>query len=163
MISGCPGGRRRRRLPGPLPALIAALAAAAAPVPRPAAATETAVLTLTITDVASAEGMVYVALYDDPAGFLDESRMRFRARADAAEGRVTVRVEDLPPGRYAVAMYHDENGNGEFDTGLFGIPLEGFGFTRDAPVMPALPTFDDAAIPVDAPDTRATLKMRYAF
>lgn len=162
MFSGRPGGRSRRHLIVAAFALIAGVAALAAP-PSRAVATETATLTLTITDVASAEGTVYVALYDDPAAFLDADRKRMGAKAAAEQGRVTVRLEGLAPGRYAVAMYHDEDGNGQFDTGLFGIPLEGFGFTRDPSVVPERPSFDDAAIAVAAPETRATLKMRYAF
>jgi len=123
----------------------------------------TATLTLTITDVANADGTVYIAVYDEPAAFLDNDLKRVGAKAEATGGTVTVHIGNLPPGRYAIATYHDENGNGVFDTGLFGIPLEGFGFTRDPSVVPSLPTFDDAAITVTAPDTNVTLKMRYAL
>ena len=42
------------------------------------------------------------------------------------EARVVFR--GLAEGQYAVALFHDQNGNGEFDTGLFGPPVEGFGF-----------------------------------
>jgi uncharacterized protein (DUF2141 family) len=35
---------------------------------------------------------------------------------------------DIKPGKYAIAVIHDENCNGELDSNLFGIPTEGYGF-----------------------------------
>ncbi len=124
---------------------------------------ETAVLSLTVTNLASGQGTVYVAIYDRADRFLDPEAKRAAAQVSARQGQVTIRVPGLPPGRYAVAAYHDENDNGRFDQGLLGVPLEGFGFTRDPAVVPTRPSFDDAAIPVTAPETRQTLRMRYAL
>ncbi|MBB4286774.1 DUF2141 domain-containing protein [Roseospira goensis] len=141
-------------------ALMAVLPTLAGAEPGPA---PTATLALTITDLAESGGTVYVAVYDDPAAFLDADAKRAGTKATVRGDRVTVRIPDLAPGRYAVAAYHDQNDNGRFDTGLFGIPLEGFGFTRDPSVVPARPTFADAAVTVTAPETRHTFRMRYAL
>jgi uncharacterized protein (DUF2141 family) len=35
---------------------------------------------------------------------------------------------DIKPGKYAIAVIHDENCNGKLDTNMFGIPKEGYGF-----------------------------------
>ena len=37
----------------------------------------------------------------------------------------------MPPGTYAVGVLHDENRNGRIDTGLFGIPTEGYGVSNN--------------------------------
>ncbi|WP_170294691.1 DUF2141 domain-containing protein [Roseospira navarrensis] len=162
MSTGCPGGRRRRPLR--CAALLLSLAAVAPAVPVAAETPPAAApLALTITNVSSAEGTVYVAVYDTPDAFLDADRKRLGAKAPAEAGTVRLLVEGLPPGRYAIAVFHDENGNGEFDTGLFGVPLEGFGFTRDPSVVPSLPDFEDAAISLEPPEAQATLRMRYTF
>jgi uncharacterized protein (DUF2141 family) len=132
-----------------------------------ASATETATdaqlatLSLTIIDVTSDRGTVHVALYDRADGFLDKQRMLTGAVVAAQEGKVVIQIPDLPPGRYAVAAYHDENDNGRFDLGFLGIPKEGFGFSRDPGVVPRRPTFDETAFPVTAPETRQTFRMRY--
>jgi uncharacterized protein (DUF2141 family) len=34
----------------------------------------------------------------------------------------------IKPGKYAIAVIHDENCNGKLDTNMFGIPKEGYGF-----------------------------------
>jgi uncharacterized protein (DUF2141 family) len=77
--------------------------------------------------------------------------------APATEGRVTVR--DVPPGVYAVQVFHDENGNGDLDRRGFR-PFEGLGFSNDAPMRMGPPRFRDAAVRVTG-DGRLTVNMRY--
>src|SRR5690606_17095923 len=68
-----------------------------------------------------------VALYASEA---DYRRTAVRAlEARPAPGRVALRFADLPAGDYAVAMYHDRNGNGKLDSNLVGIPTEPYGFS----------------------------------
>ena len=63
-------------------------------------------------------------------------------------------------GRYAIALLHDENGNGKIDKALM-IPREGFGFSRDAPLRMGPPSFKDAAFDVDAKGVNQSIRMRY--
>lgn len=44
----------------------------------------------------------------------------------------TIVLKRLAPGFYAVVVFHDENYNDEFDQGIFGIPLENYGFSNNA-------------------------------
>ncbi len=53
-----------------------------------------------------------------------------RARMRSAE----VTVGGVPPGPYAVQAIHDENDNLDLDRNLMGMPREGVGFSRDAPM-----------------------------
>ncbi len=55
-------------------------------------------------------------------------------------------MDGIPPGRYAIQAYHDEDGNGRVRRGLFGIPAEVIGFSRHAPVRLGAHRFEDAAI-----------------
>lgn len=91
---------------------------------------------------------------DDPArSFTTVSR---------ASGIVTLEFHDVPPGRYAVALLHDENGNGKADRAAMMIPKEGFGFSRDAKVRFGPPRFGEAAFNVNAgASEQLTIKMRY--
>ncbi len=81
--------------------------------------------------------------------------------AMAASGAATVVFRDLPPGRYAVSAFLDQNGNQQLDRGLFGIPKEPYGFSRDARGAGGPPEFRDAAFEVkDGGDNRAKLTLR---
>ncbi len=67
--------------------------------------------------------------------------------------------ERVPAGTYAIAVFHDENGNGKMDK-LMSMPTEGFAFSRNPPMRPRAPTFVEAHFNVAADDNEV-LKMRY--
>jgi uncharacterized protein (DUF2141 family) len=126
----------------------AAALAALAPASLPAMPRGAGGFTLVIKDVRSPDGQVHVGVFNDAEAFPRGDSVA-GARVDARSGRVVVRFPDLPAGRYALAFYHDENGNGEFDKTLLGLPEEGFGFSNDAPLRLGPPAFDDAAVDFD--------------
>lgn len=74
-------------------------------------------------------GTVVALLYDSPAAFAD-LRNPLRALALPEGGREAVSFGALDPGRYAVMVFHDVNGNGELDRNFMGIPREPLGFSN---------------------------------
>jgi uncharacterized protein (DUF2141 family) len=48
------------------------------------------------------------------------------------------------PGTYAVAVFHDENGNGKLDTNFLGIPREGVGVSNNKLRTLGPPTWEDS-------------------
>ncbi len=52
----------------------------------------------------------------------------------------------LKKGEYALASFHDENGNKKLDGGLFGIPKEPFGFSRNKKRIFGLPPKYEKAV-----------------
>ena len=77
------------------------------------------------------------------ARFLADS-CPYAGSAPAHAGTTVVTVENVPPGDYAVSAFLDENSNDAVDRALFGIPKEGVGFSRDAPIRWSPPRWDDA-------------------
>lgn len=69
-------------------------------------------------------------------------------------------VTGLAPGTWAIAVIHDENANGRIDT-TFGIPREGVGSSRNAPLRMGPPRFADAAFVVGTTPVSQTIRMRY--
>ncbi|MBK3735755.1 uncharacterized protein (DUF2141 family) [Azospirillum brasilense] len=126
---------------------------------RAGAALLAAALTVTVQGVRNGDGQIVLAVCEEsayPAG-----RCAFRITVPAAEGAVRVAVPDVPAGTYALRAYHDENGNGQLDRNLLGVPREGFGFGNDAPVLLAPPGFRDAAVTVGEDDVETALTLRY--
>ncbi len=70
-------------------------------------------------------------------------------------------LENMPPGEYAISLLHDENDNEKMDTGLMGIPKEGYGASNDAKVTFGPPKFADARFPLTQNQTTIRIKMRY--
>ncbi len=83
-----------------------------------------------VKNVDSTSGQVNVALYDSDETFLSFDHVLKSGSAPAHEGIVTLQIEDLPIGEYALAVFHDENGNGKLDTNWLGIPKEKVAFSR---------------------------------
>lgn len=137
--------------------------AAATQTQQPSTPPETATLTLKVTGLRSTAGHLHVAVYDDPARFPQPGGQHLGLSLPLDATTLTVTVPDLPPGTYAIAAYHDENGNGRFDRGLLGVPLEGFGFSADAPVLTGPPRFRTAAVTIHPPHARTSLRMRYGL
>ncbi|MEQ8823642.1 MAG: DUF2141 domain-containing protein [Filomicrobium sp.] len=81
--------------------------------------------------------------------------------APAAVGKVT--IEGLPPGTYAVTMFHDAKRQGKPETNFMGMPTSAVGLANNPDVGPMnRPTFDKARVVV--PDTPAiTINAKYIF
>ena len=117
-------------------------------------------LTVTVTGVRSDAGVMRVALFDVPKEF-PEGEKRDSIEVAAHNDRVSVTFRNLPPGRYALAIHHDEDGDDAMKTNAVGLPLEGYGFSNDAPVFLGPPGFDKAAFDVPESGTTISLKARY--
>jgi uncharacterized protein (DUF2141 family) len=68
---------------------------------------------------------------------------------------------DIKPGKYAIAVIHDENCNGKLDTNMFGIPKEGYGFSSGAEVAMSAPSFSDAVFSYDRGHLQMSISLNY--
>ena len=89
-------------------------------------------LTLTI-EVASFEntkGVLRVCVTDQKDDFLKSCA--FSKIVTVEDDTVSLKIENIEKGNYAVSVYHDENNSGILETGgVFGIPLEPYGFSNN--------------------------------
>jgi uncharacterized protein (DUF2141 family) len=112
-----------------------------------------------ITGVETDRGVVQYGLYDSARNFPSRQGRVAKGEVQAASKGVTVVIRGLKPGYYAVAVFHDENLNDSFDQGLFGIPLENYGFSNDASGFFSAPDFEDARFKVGGPETKISIKL----
>lgn len=133
-----------------------ALVLAALSLPLPAHAAR---LDIELAGIENDHGLVRVAVCT-PATFTTRN-CPFTGAAPAKPGSVAVSMPDIPPGRYAVQAYHDEDGKGRLRKGLFGLPAEAIGFSRDARIRLGPPSFENAAINVAEPVTATRLRLRH--
>ncbi len=98
-----------------------------------------------IKNVQEKIGLIHFAIYDDPNFFPDKDGKKLGFKKDVNEViQNGVTIDNLEESYYAIAIYHDKNSNGEFDT-FFSIPKEMYGFSNDAPVFLGPPSFDEAS------------------
>ena len=84
-----------------------------------------------------------------------------KSRGSLAIVRVPLAASGAEAGTYAVAIYHDENDNRHFDRNFLGLPVEGYGFTNDAPTFLGPPSFEAARIAVHPGENRVRVRLRY--
>lgn len=100
---------------------------------------------LSIEGVKKSEGQLMVFLYNDPDAFPTKRERAFMTKiVPAAAGAMIISFDNVPPGTYGAAVYHDENSNGKMDRHWYGPPKEGSGASNDATGTFGPPTFTDA-------------------
>ena len=112
-------------------------------------------LTVEVLNARSGQGTVDGALFGGTDNWL---RQPLQGARQPAGAKVVLVYRDLPAGRYALSVFHDENGNGKLDANVAGIPLERYGFSRDARGPMGPPSFADAAVDLRA-DTTFTINL----
>lgn len=119
-------------------------------------------LEVTVTGARQVAGNVTVTLYGArPDDFLARggrlARQRIKLRSTAVEACFALSAA----GDYAIAVYHDENDDHNFNRTLIGLPAEGYGFSNDAPTLAGLPAFRDVRFTVPPDGARVTIRLRY--
>ncbi len=118
-------------------------------------------LSVRVVGLQSNRGSVIMTLYNSDAGYPTDESKAIRKCSIPIQNRVAVTTfQNLPRGNYAVACYHDEDGNGKLNTNFLGIPTEGLGASNDAKGFFGPPKFKDAKFQVIS-DTSITVHIRY--
>jgi len=123
--------------------------------------TESSSIQVTIHSLRNTKGVILLSVYNSSDGFPSNADKAVKLVKTQVTGEKTeIRLENLPAGTYAISVMHDENNNGEMDTGLFGIPKEGYGASNDAKATFGPPSFNDAKF-THQKVTVLQIKMRY--
>jgi uncharacterized protein (DUF2141 family) len=119
-----------------------------------------AVLRIRMSGFRSDRGRAMVALFAGPAGFPVQTGRAFRsAWATIRGGQALVVLDRLPAATYALAILHDENGNGKMDTDWLGRPREGRGASNNARGAP--PKFEAARFVLGSPQREVSITVVY--
>ena len=105
-------------------------------------------LVMSIGKIQQAKGSLVIAVFERPDKWLDTKAKNAAFRkviypvVDLTDA--SVRISDLPEGRFAISVFHDLDNNNKLETNFIGYPKEPFGFSapmgRFGP-----PSFEDAS------------------
>jgi uncharacterized protein (DUF2141 family) len=108
------------------------------------------------------DGEVDCALFASADGFPgDSSKAGKTANSKIENGQAVCMFTGIPPGQYAVSVFHDENGNGKLDRNFMGMPKEGVGASNDAAGHFGPPKFDDARFRYEGGRSVLAIHVRY--
>lgn len=117
-------------------------------------------LRVKISDIENNRGLIQLGLYNEVSKFpkVGKTYKMVRLRTKGKDKLYT--FKNIPKGRYALAIYHDENANKICDTNFFGIPKEAYAFSNGIRPSFSAPSFQFCSFMVNA-DKAITIKMVY--
>lgn len=102
-------------------------------------------VTVTVLGLHSNDGVVRCGLYDSAAAFRKPGQEVRGVVAKPDGQRAACIFNGVPPGKYAIAVFHAEKNETQIEYGMFGKPKQGYGFSRNPSSGMGPPSFDAAA------------------
>ena len=125
-------------------------------------AAQAADLSIEVSDFRNHQGNLMVAVFDSPAAYdalsTDRAYALYTVKVQRDSARLT--IHNVPEGRYAISLFHDENSISDLDTNMLGIPTEGYGISN-ARHKYGRPQFDTAAVIVQRGTRHISVTMQY--
>ena len=101
-------------------------------------------LTVNISGIESIKGSVYIAVFSNSNSFPVFGKQWRGESISVTNKSMSYAFKNIPHDTYALAVFHDENNNGVLDKNALGIPIEPYGFSRNARARFSAPPFEDA-------------------
>jgi len=108
----------------------------------------------------TAGGSLAVAVYRDAEAFRRGEGPVATHTVPRTGAVTTMTLTGLAPGRYAVAAFHDTDGDGDLTLWPIGLPREAYGFSNDARGRFGPPPFAQAAFDLPAAGATAAFSLR---
>ena len=119
-------------------------------------------LKVSITNIENGNGTIYIAILDSAKDWLksgtESKPFRDVTQAVTSTDNLLITVEDLPPGKYAISLFQDLDGDAEMDTNFVGFPKEPFGFSAPMGKF-GPPDFEEAAVKFSGEDTSVKITL----
>ena len=108
------------------------------------------------------KGLVRACIFSNESSFNGEGGKPLQCVSTGIQNQqASISFSNLPPGIYAVFLFHDTNKNNRMDKNFLGIPKEGYGSSKNKLPFAAAPGFDENKFQV-APNSivRLNIKLR---
>jgi len=113
-------------------------------------------LTVNVDKIKAKNGNIKVCIITKKATYLKGCDLE--KVTPASDTRVTLVFTNLPEGKYAINVHHDEDGNGKVNQGLMGIPSEPYGFSNNPSTFFGPPDYEDCLFDLSS-DKEVTIKL----
>jgi len=101
-------------------------------------------ISVKVIDLRNNDGKVGVTLFNSDEGFPSEYENAIDKKYVEINNKTAETIfENVPQGTYAIAVYHDEDEDGEIETSFIGIPREGVGSSNNPKSRMGPPRYRD--------------------
>lgn len=128
---------------------------------EPPGRADTGLLAVNIRNLEVAKGEVHIALYGNKADFMEaEKRIAGQVVAVRSKEDLQVSLGRFPYGSYAIAIFHDLNGNGELDKNTLGIPTEPYAFSNNPRAKWRAPAYEECRFEFRQPKLALAIELK---
>lgn len=117
-------------------------------------------IVIAVEKMRSTKGVLQICLTAREQHFPDCENDPAARRMTVKAGKAVAYFKNLPAGKYAAAIVHDENANDRLDK-FIGIPKEGIGFSRNPKFSFGPPKFRNAVFTAQSGEIRETVRLKY--
>jgi len=118
-------------------------------------------LSVSVAGVRNDNGAVRCGLYSSANGFREPGKEMRGAVPPIKNGQATCVFSGVPSGTYAVAVFHAEHNETQMETGLFGKPKQGYGFSNNPSSTFGPPSFESAAFTYGGGSVHVPVRLSY--
>ncbi len=115
-------------------------------------------LTVEVQHIETLNGNLEIGVFKPCTGFPGKCRPVVKQSVWAAKKTMKTQFE-IEPGEYAIAIYHDLNGDGNLNTNFFGLPKEPYGFSNNYRPRLSAPKFSDCRILVGHENKQVQIRL----
>jgi uncharacterized protein (DUF2141 family) len=105
-------------------------------------------LIVEVKSIPNSKGNIFIGLFRPKDEFPVFGKQYIGKIIPVSGRKLSYSFNELAEGKYAVAVFHDENKNGKLDKNYLGIPVEAYGFSNNARRTFSAPSFEEAEINV---------------
>ena len=116
-------------------------------------------IVVNIANLVNDKGFCKACLFANPSSFAGNGPALKCIDAKIKNKTSSLVFEAVPQGAYAIAVFHDENGNNQMDKNFLGIPKEGYGASKNKLPFASAPTFKDNKFEVQ-PNSTINIEIR---
>lgn len=116
---------------------------------------------VTVSNLENVKGNLYIGWYNEEATFRINEKAIYREKIVVINQKeVSFVFKNIPKGKYAIAVFLDENDNYKLDKNIFGIPKEKYGFSNN--ILPSLrpATFKESLFELSKQEMRINIKLK---
>jgi uncharacterized protein (DUF2141 family) len=117
--------------------------------------------TVQIQNANSDLGKIMILVFNKEEGFPDDVNKAVKRYVLTPKNKqIQLVIEDLPQGKYAITVFHDEDGNGIMNTSLLGLPQEKYGFSNNPKIYFGPPSFEKASVQIGKEQKSIRINLR---
>lgn len=104
---------------------------------------ELGTIELVISETSTDEGVIQLLIFDQEKGWPESLTDAWKMETIPIKNGIAEKtIKDVPPGNYAITVFHDHDKNGIIRKNKIGYPIDNFGFSNNPSLLFGVPSFE---------------------